>query len=1050
MYKVESEAFFFIADGNQPFQNCILQRLIDNGLAEKNSKGICVPFSNIYELDNMEMEMLGLPPLYPFEILIEPQGLMTTSNFSYKVLYKTFAPAGDILLVKEKSGPYIKVSIKNQDVEYLLNKEQYSLIYLIESFNNQSASDKNKHFNNRQFVSIKNASQMAAAVLDGTLAAKDVVLPKNVKILLDNNNGNVEIMPSIEGVDDDDFNKSFDRDDDVLESYPIFKKNKKTVVELEESHKNVLAKIKDLKKSPSSELRKVIEHPEEYFDPEYADLSEFYSERVIGIGLYEPKVYPFISPYKSEWVPSFVVEDRTNGTKNIVIHSIDELNVLETLFNEAKKNDEKFFEYNGVNLSIPNAESVIEHAKKVLAKKTPVEDSGPNSVEVKKKETTVLLIEDNMEKVGFDQSTGKLSLPKWAKLKTDSSLKSSISLKEHQQEGVAWLQYCVENAKGALLGDDMGLGKTLQVLYLIDWHYRNTKGDKPYLVVAPVSLLENWENEYGKFFDQGMKVELISQVPNANGNTFIQSHSYKHIMLMSYECMRRGQLTIGKIDFAIIVMDEAQKIKEPGTMVTNAAKALKGDFKIAMTGTPVENTFMNLWCIMDFAVPGYLGTAKDFSKKYQKPLRNPKTDIQELGKKLHNELGGYFLRRLKCDVARDLPQKHIESKEIVMPTEQLERYMLAIEMDAQPQKGDALRRIQELRRISDHPFLDEKCWNDFSNEQLIAASAKLQATINILDEIKEKKEKVIVFTERRDMQKMMQRIFLNKYGLSVSVINGESSTATKGTNLSRQKTIDYFQEKPGFNIIIMSQLAAGIGLNVTGANHVIHYSRHWNPAKENQATDRVYRIGQTKEVFVYYPMAILNDFDSFDKVLDELLKRKMNLADASLYPTDQIEVSVDELGSKVFGSKQASSYNRIVSREDVETMDEYLFESFIAVVYGERQFNCKVTPRSGDKGVDVLAFGSEGFAIQCKHGKTKVGNDAIQEIVAGAKYYEMKEQRMFKPCVVTNSEFTPQARELAVANNVELVDGKKLEAMLSSIEVSWRDIYTMERNRMGS
>ena len=373
---------------------------------------------------------------------------------------------------------------------------------------------------------------------------------------------------------------------------------------------------------------------------------------------------------------------------------------------------------------------------------------------------------------------------------------------------------------------------------------------------------------------------------------------------------------------------------------------------------------------------------------------------------------------------------------------------MSIDIGGKPEPGDALRRIQELKRISDHPYLDEKCWDDLSNNELINSSAKLIATIKILDEIQSKGEKVIIFTERRDMQRMLQRIILDKYDLAISIINGETNTTTKGNNPSRQKTIDNFQEKEGFNIIIMSQLAAGIGLNVVGANHVIHYSRHWNPAKENQATDRVYRIGQTKDVFIYYPMAIAENFDSFDKVLDGLLKRKMNLANASLYPTDQIEVKLDDLENRIFSSQASCTNNNPITNDEIRTMDEYLFESFVATLFSKLGFNCRVTPKSGDKGVDILAYGTENYAIQCKHGKNNVGNEAVQEVVAGAKYYESIELKSFKTLVVSNSFFSQQATELANANNVKLIDGNELNSKQSSLKITWRNVYEMERNRM--
>ncbi|MBR6123567.1 restriction endonuclease [Candidatus Saccharibacteria bacterium] len=1043
MFKIINENFVFpYRQENDALKKTILKSLLDNGFAQIENDECVVPFLSIYELDSFELSLLGLPKYYPYSIFLDGNGVLTTPKFDFKVSFRAF-DGGDIFPKIELNGPIVKLKIRDELVCYLLTNAQIELISVVNEFNSLPA--KRDDVNLKYLSKIQVLAEKAGAILSTTLKNREVSSPLKVTVHLEDG----EIQPVFGSQNDEEFSRQIDSGTQVKDLYSARRDNKSSYLTLNDKTKKVVEEIKEIRKCANrSELQKIAAHPEEYFDPEYADLSEFYSERVIGIGLYEPKVYPFISPYKSEWVPSFTIEDRTNGTKNLIIRSIDELSALEASINQAKKEGKKYFDFNGVNLTISNAEQIAGHAKEILAKKEKVTKEGEGSVEEKKKETTVLLIEDNMEMIGFNQSTGKMSLPKQADLKIDSSLKGEIKLKNHQQEGVAWLQYCLDNAKGVLLGDDMGLGKTLQVLYLIDWHYRNAKGTKPYLVVAPVSLLENWENEYKKFFNNGMEVQLINRVPTTDDSAFIQEHSHEHIMLMSYECMRRGQLTIGKIDFAIIVLDEAQKIKEPGTMVTNAAKALKGDFKVAMTGTPVENTFMNLWCIMDFAVPGYLGTAKEFAKKYQAPLRNPQTDIQQLGEKLHGELGGYFLRRLKCDVAKELPSKHIEPKECKMPQEQLERYLLAIEMDGCPAPGDALRRLQELRRISDHPYLDERCWEDYSNDELIESSAKLKATMDILKGIQAKGEKVIVFTERRDMQRMLQRIFLDKYALTVSVINGETSATSKGNNLSRQKTIDNFQEKPGFNIIIMSQLAAGIGLNVTGANHVIHYSRHWNPAKENQATDRVYRIGQTKDVFIYYPMAVSDKFETFDKVLNDLLNRKMNLANASLYPTDQIEVKVDDLGGKIFGGNYEKTSNRLVTDADMDTMDDYLFESFVAVVYSKRNYNSRVTPKSGDKGVDVLAVGSDAFAIQCKHGKTIVGNDAVQEIVAGARYYEMCEKTPFKPCVVTNSEFGKQAKDLARANNVELIDGKMLRSMLTSALVTWRDVYEMERSRM--
>ena len=214
--------------------------------------------------------------------------------------------------------------------------------------------------------------------------------------------------------------------------------------------------------------------------------------------------------------------------------------------------------------------------------------------------------------------------------------------------------------------------------------------------------------------------------------------------------------------------------------------------------------------------------------------------------------------------------------------------------------------IMDIREVCENPYLSDSSLSQHDLTELIDSSARLQVTIAFLDRIKAKNEKVIIFAERKETQKMLWRICHKRYGVDAKIINGDiPSIVTRQTTpnkQSRQASIDEFQSIDGFNVIIMSPIAAGMGLNVTAANHVIHYSRHWNPAKENQATDRAYRIGQKKDVFVYYPMAISKEFKSFDKTLDELLSRKTSLATSTIFPTERVEVRQEELGQMLFGA----------------------------------------------------------------------------------------------------------------------------------------------------
>lgn len=264
------------------------------------------------------------------------------------------------------------------------------------------------------------------------------------------------------------------------------------------------------------------------------------------------------------------------------------------------------------------------------------------------------------------------------------------------------------------------------------------------------------------------------------------------------------------------------------------------------------------------------------------------------------------MRRMKKDVAKDLPVKYELKQEIEMPAKQEEIYESVVDEFNNEEDGNMLETILRIREISEHPYLYEHTIGQHDVPELINVSARLRATIPFLDTIRDKNEKVILFAERKETQRMLQRISFERYGIEAKIINGDMpanvSNSKSSNKVSRQKAIDEFQKKEGFNIIIMSPIAAGMGLNVTAANHVIHYSRHWNPAKESQATDRVYRIGQTKDVYIYYPMAVSRSFKSFDKTLDELLNNKTALANSTIFPTEQIEVKQAEIGNTLFGN----------------------------------------------------------------------------------------------------------------------------------------------------
>lgn len=880
-----------------------LATLVDNGYARASKDGCLVPYENIYMLDEDERELLGVPSNYNKAMRLRGNGMLNTPDFEYKVEFLSHVPDGE-LLVCELGGNIIH----NGRYSYLLSESQYELINKIEKFNTTPEEEKTTDFNLRCFAKIKELANEAGCQLDSYLENENVYVPDQIKIELGRDEEGFTVDPSVDIDENDKFQKAFERMRRVQGQYPVQRENGERVrVVLDPEQKNNLEKVKQGGKHKTrEEIQEIVDHPTEYFDPDVFDLSQLYSDRVIEIGIYKPKFYPFICPYKSCWIAGVTIETPENGTTKLTIDNEQDLEELIRSINQADENKKGIVEFNGAQLDIDDARFLAKTAESQL--KSP---DKPIKVEnnTNDKAREVLIIEENAEELRFKVKERVIERGDKYTLFKDPFLQEGFALKEHQEEGVAWLQHLYKSkASGCLMADDMGLGKTLQILYFIDWHSRKYANHKPYLIVAPISLLENWQNEYYRFFmSPRMNITMLSSrdVPRKFDKNVVDKMQKMDIILTNYESLRISQLNFCAVEFDIVALDEAQKIKSPGTLVTNAAKALKSNFKIAMTGTPVENTLLDLWCIMDFCVPGLLGNAKELAAKYQNPLKKEDTDIIALGNEVHEKLGIYFMRRLKKDAAKDLPEKHELKEQVLMPSVQKSTYASVINEYVSGRQPNMLVTIMNIREVSEHPYLYDSTLHNHQADELVDTSARLQATIKFLDTIKAKEEKVIIFAERKETQKMLQRICLDRYGIVTKIINGDTPsivTRQASDKQSRQASIDEFQAADGFNVIIMSPVAAGMGLNVTAANHVIHYSRHWNPAKESQATDRAYRIGQTKDVYVYYPMAISNDFKSFDQTLDDLLSRKTSLATSTIFPTERVEVKQEELGQMLFGA----------------------------------------------------------------------------------------------------------------------------------------------------
>lgn len=666
-----------------------------------------------------------------------------------------------------------------------------------------------------------------------------------------------------------------------------------------------------------SDLEEIRQHEDDLQAKNVLDLNN-YSDRVIGIGEAEKLSSEAIQKDsgESEWLPQNLIDGSADLSQFTSDNTDATTELLEQRIQHAEAEGESFVIHPDSNVSIP-----LDDAKKLLndlrdsksddPAENDIEQEQPEADETKKKST--LLIANNIDEADFTKKRAEtltFDESRRPQARLPSSFRSQeFSLKKHQEYGIAWLQnlyqYAPTQVSGCLLADDMGLGKTLQLLCFIGEYLETAEYKKPALVVAPVSLLENWEAEINRFFSakfgkvlslygdnlkqRKIPKHLISpQLRNDYGITNLLEDNWlggADIVLTTYETMRDLEFSLGRVDWSIMICDEAQKIKVPTAMVTKAAKAQKADFKIACTGTPVENSLVDLWCLFDFIQENLMGSLSEFNKEYRRPIEKKDDEDNAIIDELRQLIEPQVLRRMKHDVA-ELPAKHEinDCKNIEISTLQRTLYKQVSNdyrsLSEQGHKGVMLKALHDMRIICAHPL-------NFQEKATIKDSPKAEWLINTLETIKQKNEKVIIFTEFRAIQVFLKRLLLERFGLNVTTVNGDSNTNSR-VGLTRQGVIDKFQETNGFNVIILSTVAVGFGVNIQKANHVIHYTRSWNPAKEDQATDRAYRIGQDKEVFVYYPSIAADDFETFEIKLDKLLSSKRSLADDMLKPNVEL------------------------------------------------------------------------------------------------------------------------------------------------------------------
>jgi SNF2 family DNA or RNA helicase len=443
------------------------------------------------------------------------------------------------------------------------------------------------------------------------------------------------------------------------------------------------------------------------------------------------------------------------------------------------------------------------------------------------------------------------------------------TLRPYQRNGYSWLSFLKQRGLGACLADDMGLGKTIQTLALIqkDW----SEGERrPVLLVCPTSVIGNWFKEARKFAPE-LPVLIHHGAGRKRAGKFAAEVANQAIVLSSYQLLHRDEALLREVEWGGLILDEAQNIKNAETRQSRAARSLRSGYRIALTGTPVENNVGDLWSLMEFLNPGLLGSHSGFRKSFFVPIQVYAN--QAVAAKLKRITGPFILRRLKTDksIISDLPDK-LEMKVFCNLTKEQASLYEAVAKEAQDaienaegieRKGLVLATLLKLKQVCNHPaqFLKDKSAIGERSGKLARLTAMLEETLEIGD-------RSLIFTQFSEMGEILQRHIQEVFGTEVMYLHG--GTLKK----QRDLMVERFSDPAGPRIFLLSLKAGGTGLNLTSANHVFHYDRWWNPAVENQATDRAFRIGQMKNVQVHKFVCA----GTLEEKIDEMIERKKDVA----------------------------------------------------------------------------------------------------------------------------------------------------------------------------
>lgn len=1037
----------------------------DGGAVERDSGGaLCVSWQSIAGLTSDELRYIGLPDAAPFALEVVSNGAIQDPDFE---VHCGYIREGRRVLGVEREGAWLRVA----GDDFLLLDPLYSIADAIDRFNRAEETDLESR--------MLRWGRIAEMLPADTLVGDDNL--RSLKIFVASS---FELDPFVNDDGEPDFDpvvgRRQTRDNEAGEEQQVFARGLPparqrefarrfrglsgvkhryaagggSYVVLTPEVERALGVVRRAQDGSPDERRDFLRDVSGYLrgafnddDSDEVELDSIFSdeglsERVRGVGIWVDKVLPWIKLAKEPWLPPEEFGILIGGVR-VDLRPEELEDVLDRVEKAVERGERTVAvrrDEEG-DIEIPAKPETIEVLKRLLCEKKKVRpkppDAGDGKVEPEDPDQVLIVIE-NLETIQFrrERKQRKAGISSAAPV-------LRTGLLPHQQEGLAWLQdHWAAGNWGALLADDMGLGKTLEALAFLSSLKRHAETEGlpqlPVLVVAPTGLLKNWKDEHDRHLSGaglGRVVEAHGSALRhlrkgragrggelAGGHPLLDLEALKTAdwVLTTYETLRDYQHSFGRVNWRAAVFDEAQKIKNPGARLTDAALAMNIDFALLMTGTPVENRPGDIWSMLDRAEPGMFGTLKDFSRRYEARSPDGASALAELHGTLtysrEPSAPALMLRRLKEDHVPDLPDKSVHRRVVEMPPRQAEAYG---EIVLHGGGGNMLQTLHQLRSISLHPAAP----NELDLHGYIQSSARLAETFRILDEIADHGEKALLFVEARWMQDFLLGTLRCRFSLSEDpfVINGAVAGET------RKARVDRFQDRTGFDVMILSPRAGGVGLTLTAANHVIHLSRWWNPAVEDQCTDRVFRIGQRRPVQVYLPIARHPDFGdhSFDMKLDSLMEGKREMNRRVLAPTAATKEDVSDLYRTTI--TEARGTDGTLDRIDV--MEPEAFEDWVLGELAEAGYDTLKTPRSGDRGADGLAISDAGtdqhtIVVQCKHTQpdAKCGPTAVEEVLRSIAAYEDEIQGSPRPMVVTNAAgFTRDAELLARQEDVQLI-----------------------------